>query len=80
MVNLETGEIDKEHSTNPVPIWIVSEATKKKAKVTRPVRITPDGILADVAPTILELMKIPKPSDMTGNSLLNIISDCPLPD
>ena len=80
MVNLETGEVDKEHSTNPVPLWIVSEATKKKAKVTRPVRVTPDGILADVAPTILELMGISKPMDMTGNSLLNIISDCPLPD
>ena len=31
------------------------------------------GVLADIAPTILELMQIPKPKEMTGQSLLNYL-------
>ncbi len=79
MINSETGEIDKEHSINPVPLWIVCPNNKKTAGKNS-TQIAPQGILADVAPTILEIMDIPKSKEMTGTSLLNIISDCPLPD
>ena len=48
------------HSKNPVP-FIICEKVKLKKK---------NGILADVAPTILDLMKLEKPSDMNGCSLL----------
>ena len=48
------------HSINPVP-FIICEKVKLKKK---------DGILADIAPTILDLMKLEKPSDMNGCSLL----------
>ena len=78
MINLETGEIDKEHSNKPVPFWIVGPDNKRIAGRNL-MQITSQGILADVAPTILEIMGIPKPKEMTGASLLNIISDCPLP-
>ena len=48
------------HSLNPVPFILISENYKK----------VNNGILADVAPSILELMNIPKPKEMTGKSLL----------
>ena len=48
------------HSINPVP-FIICEKVKLKKK---------NGILADIAPTILDLMKLEKPDDMNGCSLL----------
>ena len=48
------------HTTNPVPILVVS---------SREIEVR-DGILADVAPTILDLMGIEQPSEMTGSSLI----------
>ena len=79
MINLETGEIDKEHSVNPVPFWIVGNAYKKEKNPLSAAPVEPGGILADVAPTILDIMKIKKPEEMTGPSLLDVISSCPLP-
>lgn len=49
------------HTPNPVP-FIMASST--------PYRLHKSGILADVAPTILDLLKMPKPSKMTGTSLL----------
>ena len=48
------------HTTNPVPFIIVGKK----------VRLRKQGTLADIAPTMLELMDIPKPKEMTGRSLL----------
>ncbi len=78
MINLETGEIDKEHSTNPVPLWIISPKNKILQKNDVRTEIAPQGILADVAPTILEIMEIPKPKEMSGTSLLSLVTTCPL--
>lgn len=64
MINLETGQIDTEHSTNKVPFTAVSSQFLGKSITTR------SGILADVAPTILKLLKLPIPSSMTGRDLL----------
>lgn len=64
MINLQTGEVDTEHSTNPVPFIIVSKALNSRG------RVLPRGILADVAPTILGIMEIEKPHLMTGRNLL----------
>ncbi len=61
-INLETGEIMTEHSTNPVPFILVSDKYRKE-KVGH-------GMLADIAPTILDIMDIPKPPEMSGFSLL----------
>jgi 2,3-bisphosphoglycerate-independent phosphoglycerate mutase len=57
-----TGEPMTEHSTYPVPFVAVCECLKG--------RDLGDGVLADVVPTILEIMDIPKPPEMTGFSLL----------
>ena len=54
------GSPNTAHSTNPVPIFLVHHA---------PIGIR-SGILADVAPTILDLMEMEKPAEMTGSSLL----------
>lgn len=61
-INLKTGNISTEHTGNPVPLIIIDEFDKK-------LEIQP-GILADVAPTILTIMGVPKPHSMTGRSLL----------
>ena len=54
------GTPNTAHSLNPVPIVVVSE---RVAKVK-------NGILADVAPTVLDLMGLEKPAEMTGESLV----------
>lgn len=64
MINLQTGEIDTEHSSNPVPLIVVGKEFYQKKKKMR------KGKLADVAPTILKLFGIKKPKEMTGKSLL----------
>ena len=51
------------HTTNPVPVVLVSEKYKS-------VRLRKDGVLADVAPTLLEVMGLPVPAEMTGTSLI----------
>jgi 2,3-bisphosphoglycerate-independent phosphoglycerate mutase len=45
---------------NPVPCWLVSNDLKP---------VLHEGKLADVAPTILKMMQLPQPADMSGQSL-----------
>lgn len=74
MFDPRTGEAITEHSTNPVPFYLVDEDYKKSAGSSPNAQMTePQGILSDIAPTILELMKIPQPPEMTGQSLLEIL-------
>ncbi len=73
LVNPITGEIDKKHNKSPVPFIVVHNDFKKKKpldKTPKLYNIRPSGVLADVAPTILRLMNIKIPKDMTGTSLL----------
>lgn len=58
------GKIDTEHSKNPVPLILVGKQFLGKSKTL------PSGILADVAPTILKLLDILQPSEMTGRPLI----------
>lgn len=64
MINLKTGEIDTEHSTNQVPFIAVNKNMGNKAKLRS------NGVLGDIAPTILKLLGLPKPKEMTGQSLI----------
>jgi len=74
--NLQTGEKDKEHSTNPVPIFIIAQDFLGQAGISGdPLEgdlslLQPAGMLADVAPTILKLLGIDQPEEMTGKSLI----------
>ena len=51
------------HTTNPVPVILVSDQYKN-------VTLRKDGILADLAPTLLQVMGLPIPAEMTGKSLI----------
>jgi 2,3-bisphosphoglycerate-independent phosphoglycerate mutase len=62
VINIETGEVDTEHSDNPVPFIIVKKGPLPKLRAS--------GKLGDVAPTILQLLGEPKPKLMTGKTLL----------
>jgi len=73
MIDLKTGEPMPEHSTNPVPFYLVEKKFKRKNPGITAEISNPQGILSDVAPTVLELMKIPQPPEMTGRSLLEIL-------
>ena len=64
MLNLKTGEINTEHTSHPVPFILVNNYLKKTV-------LRSGGILADVAPTILDLLCIKKPALMKGKSLVN---------
>lgn len=64
LINNETGEVDTEHSAYPVPLLIIG-----KQYMNQP-QMLPTGILADIAPTMLKIMGISKPSSMTGRALI----------
>lgn len=64
MIDVTTGAIETEHSVNPVPFVIAGRDLKT-------FRELPRGVLADVAPTILDVMGIRPPEEMTGRSLLS---------
>ncbi|MDD5945130.1 MAG: 2,3-bisphosphoglycerate-independent phosphoglycerate mutase [Clostridia bacterium] len=61
MVDYETGEPMTAHTTNPVPLVLVNYTDGIGIK---------DGRLCDIAPTLLDMMDLPKPKEMTGESLL----------
>lgn len=62
MIDYETGDPNTEHTTNPVPFIYVGPGAKSVE--------LPLGLLEDVSPTILNIMKLPIPSTMTGRNLL----------
>ncbi len=56
----DDGTPNTAHTTNPVPVWLISDQNNQ----------IHDGKLADVAPTILDLMGLNQPAEMTGKSLI----------
>jgi 2,3-bisphosphoglycerate-independent phosphoglycerate mutase len=74
--NLRTGEMDKEHSTNPVPLLFIGKSLAGAAGPSGPAPdgdlslLSPVGMLADVAPTVLALLNLTKPEEMTGVALI----------
>ena len=61
----KTGAMETQHSTAPVPFILVCDKLRK-------LKVKTGGRLADIAPTILALLSIPKPKEMTGKNLLNL--------
>lgn len=61
MVFDEEGRPFTAHTTNPVPFIVTA----------KDIELREGGILADIAPTILDLMQLPKPEEMTGTSLID---------
>ncbi|HEY9621367.1 MAG TPA: 2,3-bisphosphoglycerate-independent phosphoglycerate mutase [Crinalium sp.] len=62
------------HTTNPVPFILVEGEGRKIPGHGTDVSLRSDGRLADIAPTILEILKLPQPPEMTGRSLLEPVS------
>ena len=75
MINPFTGMIETKHDPSPVPIYLIgSDFQRGKSQgLIELMEKETAGILSDVAPTILELMEIPKHPEMTGQSLLKIL-------
>jgi len=60
MIDYKTGEPHTAHTTNPVPLVLIGmQGVKLK-----------EGKLADLAPTMLDIIGLEKPEEMTGNSLI----------
>ncbi len=71
-----TGEPETQHDPNPVPIYLVVKEYMRQrtgAEIRQSERESA-GVLADITPTVLELLGIPKPKEMTGRSLLSFLS------
>jgi 2,3-bisphosphoglycerate-independent phosphoglycerate mutase len=75
MFNMQTGAVDKEHTANPVPFILVGKQYEGKSIIHPDIPgsdlslIQPQGILSDVAPTILKIFGISQPEAMTGRSI-----------
>lgn len=65
MFDEQSGQVHTQHTTLPVPLIYVG---------SKDLTLTDDGILADVAPTMLHLLGLPQPPEMTGHSLAKINS------
>ncbi len=65
LIDYDTGKPFTAHTTYPVPLYLVVPQLAQA-------RLRSDGILADVAPTILDILGIPQPKDMTGKTLITI--------
>ena len=63
LIEYDTGKPLTAHTTNPVPLYLVVPQLAQ-------VKLRSDGILADVAPTVLQVMGIKQPKDMTGSTLI----------
>ncbi|MGE0080574.1 MAG: 2,3-bisphosphoglycerate-independent phosphoglycerate mutase [Thiohalomonadaceae bacterium] len=63
MVGEDTGQPHTAHTSNPVPFIFVSR---------RPARLAATGALCDVAPTMLAMLGMPQPEEMTGTSLVSL--------
>lgn len=62
MIDPETGEPCTTHTVNPVPLILTTQEPG--------LRLRADGVLADLAPTMLDLLGLQQPQEMTGTTLL----------
>ncbi|MDH4330309.1 MAG: 2,3-bisphosphoglycerate-independent phosphoglycerate mutase [Candidatus Moranbacteria bacterium] len=76
--NPSTGEHMTEHSNNPVPFWLVTPTNHLEEPLSAEEIVINQrkvaGLLSDVAPTVLEIMGIQKPEEMSGESLIPMLS------
>jgi 2,3-bisphosphoglycerate-independent phosphoglycerate mutase len=65
MVDPKTGQPHTAHTTNPVPLHLIDEDS-------RGLKLRAGGALEDVAPTILGLLGVDQPTEMTGRDLRDL--------
>jgi 2,3-bisphosphoglycerate-independent phosphoglycerate mutase len=75
MVDPTTGRPETKHDPSLVPIYLVSNNYERRRSEAenRGSERESVGVLSDIAPTILELLEMPKPKEMTGSSLLKFL-------
>jgi 2,3-bisphosphoglycerate-independent phosphoglycerate mutase len=80
LLDKSTGDVDTKHNSNPVPFILINKEEQLTIKTSDVLyklgegpRGESTGILADVAPSILYLLNIPKPDTMTGMSLVQSV-------
>ena len=70
------GDEESKHNINPVPFFIIVKEYERQ-RTEEEIKKSfsgPSGIIADVAPTILQILGIPQPPEMTGESLFKLLS------
>lgn len=74
-----SGERVTQHSTNPVPLFLVGapyrRAVPRSMREIHDIKSRAAGLLTDVAPTIIELLDLHQPAEMTGKSLVNTLRE-----
>ncbi|MDD5626546.1 MAG: 2,3-bisphosphoglycerate-independent phosphoglycerate mutase [Patescibacteria group bacterium] len=76
LLDLKTGTTETKHSSNPVPVILIAEDLKGKGRESALDYIDgsyPLGLISDIAPTVLAFLDIPKPKEMTGINLLEVL-------
>ena len=67
------GQAWTAHTTNPVPVILVEGEKRKLAGMGNSIRLRENGGLADIAPTLLQILGLPKPEAMSGSTLIEAI-------
>ncbi|OCH90035.1 cofactor-independent phosphoglycerate mutase [Obba rivulosa] len=70
MINPDTGNPHTAHTTNPVPFIMTGDPKKLQFSVDKKDGEEDEGALCDIAPTVLAVMGLPQPEEMSGRSLL----------
>ncbi|XLQ20029.1 MAG: 2,3-bisphosphoglycerate-independent phosphoglycerate mutase [Candidatus Moraniibacteriota bacterium] len=72
MRNSHTGEVDTKHNTSPIPLWYVTPHNHRQRDEVEISRSQTEiqGLMSDIAPTVLDIMEIMKPDEMQGESLI----------
>lgn len=75
MRNSHSGEVDTKHNTSPIPLWYVAPDNHRQRGEEEIIRNQTDirGLMSDIAPTILEILEIRKPTEMQGESLIPVL-------
>lgn len=69
------GQAWTAHTTNPVPVILIEGERRKLAGHGNDINLRSDGGLADIAPTLLQVLNLPQPTAMTGSSLIAPVSN-----
>jgi 2,3-bisphosphoglycerate-independent phosphoglycerate mutase len=73
MIDPNTGEINKEHTSLPVPFIIIGSDYQRSESLPDPPDLSQmlsGGLLSDVAPTLMKILNLPVPEAMSGRSLV----------
>ncbi len=72
------GQAWTAHTTNPVPVILIEGERSKLKGHGNEISLREGGGLADIAPTLLQILNLPKPDVMTGSSLIEAVQTTPI--